>query len=181
MPARGLRSLPCAGGANDRRPRRPARPPGRAPDDFSRLEMHEQSTATSCDESLPFGSVENRPRLMIAPSIWKQRGSNTRKGTAGTQAHPECESPACSPNRPPAEAGRSSLLAHGMQEVVGSSPTSSTGNGLQMNRFGRAVAAPWKRSGVFMEALAPNEALSGLPRTTDSVGLPGLPPAAPPV
>ena len=37
--------------------------------------------------------------------------------------------------RRPAEADGSRLLAHGMQEVVGSSPTSSTANGLQSGRF----------------------------------------------
>jgi hypothetical protein len=48
-----------------------------------------------------------------------------------------------------------------------------------MNRFGQGSAGPWKRSGVFMEALAPNEAPFRSPRATDSVGLPGLPSAAP--
>jgi hypothetical protein len=57
-----------------------------------------------------------------------------------------------------------------MQEVVGSSPTSSTGNDLQISRFGRVAAGAWKRSGAFMEALAPDEAPFHASRAMD----PGL-------
>jgi hypothetical protein len=56
------------------------------------------------------------------------------------------------------EADRSSLLAHGMQEVVGSSPTSSIEKSLQMGMFWTGGRGAWKRSGAFMEALAPDEA-----------------------
>ena len=47
---------------------------------------------------------------------------------------------------------------HGMQEVVGSSPTSSSGKSLQMGMFWTGGRGAWKRSGAFMEALAPDEA-----------------------
>jgi len=72
--------------------------------------------------------------------LWKRLGSIRRKETAAALARRIPESAAFGPNRRPTEASGSSLLAHGMQEVVGSSPTSSTGNGLQSGRFGRAAA-----------------------------------------
>ena len=45
-----------------------------------------------------------------------------------------------------------------MQEVVGSSPTSSIEKSLQMGMFWTGGRGAWKRSGAFMEALAPDEA-----------------------
>jgi hypothetical protein len=72
------------------------------------------------------GSLRSTGREMTATPAWKQRGSTSRKQTAGNRAQSSHESPAIRRHRRSTKGDGSSLLAHGMQEVVGSSPTSST-------------------------------------------------------
>jgi len=95
--------------------------------------------------------------------VWKRLGSTRRKQTAAALARRIPESPAISLNRRWTEADGSSLRAHGMQEVVGSSPTSSTGNGLQNGRFGRASAGRGSGREALLEALTPTRRLSVTP------------------
>ena len=86
--------------------------------------------------------------------LWKRHGSVRRKETAAALARQIHESPACRPNRPQAEAGGRGLLAHGMQEVVGSSPTSSTreraANRRCSTHAARALRSPIARTLVWL-------------------------------
>jgi hypothetical protein len=93
-------------------------------------------------------------------AAWKHQPEADRRKPTSVAARIAC----IRPKPHSTEADGSRLLAYGMQEVVGSSPTSSTGNGLQSGRF--EARHTGRRSGhdARLEALTSTRRLSCPPR-----------------